>query len=365
MLAVAFHAKKLHLYPESETLFVCNYKFATDLLDQALANIDTSPWDTQPIGQQETVTTCCRTTACALRLFVLLLVDDALFDRLINESARGPMTRANLDVSAVGDNSNFWVDICAAFVDDVYPMPPIPTNNHTFIDRATRINYDISLCSSKWATPGKLCKWYNTAHNLLIMYRLKYDTSGNHDFDSDAGLAEFVSKFYHGNRDCMFLAALANWRGDSALEWFSGRLPKNVQVVDGFDIPLSTFRQPSLSGLLVGTKRMRVDDNSETQNSQIMGSGSKRGSNESPAKRDYFRAKAKVLAVVELTKKWEASVALAQSFTAAGEKILPTTDHKEQVKKRLMQVSLRMLSKLMDNVEGSIDEEEGRALLEE
>jgi hypothetical protein len=105
-----------------------------DLLDQALANIDT-PWDNQPIGQ-ETITTLRRTTGCALLLFVLLLVDNAFFDRLINESARGPLTRDDLDVSVVGDNSNFWVDICSAFVNDAYPMPPLPTNNNIFIDRA-------------------------------------------------------------------------------------------------------------------------------------------------------------------------------------------------------------------------------------
>jgi len=43
--------------------------------------------------------------------------------------------------------------------------------------------------------------------------------------------------------DCCFLAALANWRGDDALEWFSADLPKNIQVVDGFDespMPIDT-----------------------------------------------------------------------------------------------------------------------------
>jgi hypothetical protein len=79
------------------------------------------------------------------------------------------------------------------------------------------------------------------AHNTLVMYQLKYNTSGNHDFDSEEGLAEFVAKYHHGNQDCCFLAALANWRGDSALEWFSGRLPNNIQVVDGLDTPMPAF----------------------------------------------------------------------------------------------------------------------------
>jgi hypothetical protein len=126
MLSVAFHAKKLQLYPETDTLFVCKHKFTTDFLDQALAKFDTSPWANQPIGQ-ETQAIVRRQTACGLHLFVFLLVDDKFFDRLINESAAGPLTRGDLDVSAVGDNSNFWVDICTAFKDNAYPMPPLPT----------------------------------------------------------------------------------------------------------------------------------------------------------------------------------------------------------------------------------------------
>jgi hypothetical protein len=65
-------------------------------------------------------------------------VDNKFFDRLLNKSAAGPLTRGDLDVSAVGDNSNFWVDICTAFKDCACPMPPLPTNNNIFIDRKTR-----------------------------------------------------------------------------------------------------------------------------------------------------------------------------------------------------------------------------------
>jgi hypothetical protein len=68
MLAAVFHATKLQLYPESETLFVCNHEFTTVLVDQALANIDTSPWDTQPIGQETNILQC-QTTGCVLCFF--------------------------------------------------------------------------------------------------------------------------------------------------------------------------------------------------------------------------------------------------------------------------------------------------------
>jgi hypothetical protein len=47
VLATVYHAKKLQLYPETETLFVCHQEITMSLLDQALANVDTSPWDTQ------------------------------------------------------------------------------------------------------------------------------------------------------------------------------------------------------------------------------------------------------------------------------------------------------------------------------
>jgi hypothetical protein len=134
MLAAAYHAKRLRLYPESDTLFFCNHEFTTDLLDQALAAFDTSPWDTQPVGSESQVVQR-RTATCALRLFVLLFVDDCFFERLLNESAAGPLTRDDLDVSAVGDNSNLWVDVCKAFTDDGYGIPPIPVSHRFFIDR--------------------------------------------------------------------------------------------------------------------------------------------------------------------------------------------------------------------------------------
>jgi hypothetical protein len=104
---------------------------------------------------------------------------------LLKESARGPLTRADLDVSAVGDNTNFWVDICSALKDDANP-----NKQQSCIDRATRNSYDISSCCSKWVTLGMLQKWYNTTHNALIMYRLNYDTSGNHNFDSEEGVSQ-------------------------------------------------------------------------------------------------------------------------------------------------------------------------------
>ena len=302
-----------------------------------------------------------RTLSCALRLFTLLIVDDLSFARLLSESAAGPVNRGDLDVSAVGDNSNFWVDVCTAFKDDEHEMPPIPTTNNFFIDERTCELYDISLCCSKWVTPGKLWKWYNTAHNAVVMYRTKYDRSGHHEFDSEEGLTEFVTSFCHGNRDCCFLAVLANWRGDSALEWFCGALPQNVEVVDGFDIPpVVDVQQPSISGSSFASKRARADDETESQISELINS-MKRGSNESPEKKEYYyKQKTRVLEVVEEckkiemgNKKKEAAVSLAREFALAEKNMESTSDDEEQnqMKKRLKNGSMGMLSRLMDEVE--------------
>jgi hypothetical protein len=45
MLAAVYHAKKLRLFPETDTLFFFNHKFTTDLINQSLAAFDISPWD--------------------------------------------------------------------------------------------------------------------------------------------------------------------------------------------------------------------------------------------------------------------------------------------------------------------------------
>jgi hypothetical protein len=93
----------------------------------------------------------------------------------------------------------------------------------------------------------------------------------------------------------------------------------------------------------------------------------KRGSNESPEKKEYYKQKTRVLEVVEEckkiemenkkiemeSKKREATVSLAREFTLAGNNMESTSDDEEQnrVKKRLKKVSLGMLSRLMDEVE--------------
>jgi len=162
MLAAVYHAKRLSLFPKTDTFCFCNRAFSTNLVNEALAAFDMTPWNTQPIGQ-ETQVVQRRTVMCALRLFVLLLVDDNFFERLVNESAAGP-SRDDLDVSAVGDKSSLWTDVCQEFRNNDYAIPKIPIQHRFFIDPGTGELFNLSTCLSTWVTPGKLRKWYNTAH---------------------------------------------------------------------------------------------------------------------------------------------------------------------------------------------------------
>ena len=176
-----------------------------------------------------------------------------------------------------------WVDVCTAFKDDNYLIPPPPINHFFFIDRATNQPYDISSCLSKWVTPGKLWKMYTVAYNLLVTYKTNFDRPGDHDFN-----------YCHGNKDCCFLAVLASWRGNSAMEWFSGQLPSNIQVVDDLDNLTSIVQQePSPSESSFATRQTRADNDTRSQVVQMSDllSSYKNQSSESPEKRDILNRK--------------------------------------------------------------------------
>jgi hypothetical protein len=104
------------------------------------------------------------------------------------------------------------------------------------------------------------------------------------------------SQFAHGSRDCCFLAALANWRGDDALEWFSADLPKNIEVVDGFDESPMPIDIDTMSAYSKGDSKLTGGEASEID--RIV-NAIKRGPNESPEKRAYFQQKTKLFRVKE------------------------------------------------------------------
>ena len=206
-------------------------------------------------------------------------------------------------------------------------------------------NYDITSCLSTWVTPGKIRKWYNTAHNALVMYRTKYDKSGNHDFNTEEGLDEFVSKFAHGSRGCCFLAALANWRGDEALEWFSADSPNNIEVVDGLDeLPMPIDSVSAYS----------KDDSRRTGTSEIdrLLNAMKRGANESPEKRAYLQQKTKLLQVEEQQKKRKSNMELARALRLESRAIDSDNEDDNVLKHRMKSASRRIFARILEEVEG-------------
>eukprot|EP00544_Gedaniella_sp_CCMP2646_P006840 CAMPEP_0202497368 /NCGR_PEP_ID=MMETSP1361-20130828/22606_1 /ASSEMBLY_ACC=CAM_ASM_000849 /TAXON_ID=210615 /ORGANISM="Staurosira complex sp., Strain CCMP2646" /LENGTH=236 /DNA_ID=CAMNT_0049128951 /DNA_START=258 /DNA_END=966 /DNA_ORIENTATION=+ len=112
MLAACFFAKKRSVYPKTKTFWFCNHEFTTSFVDDALAMVNTTPWNQQPIVQHQEVL-CRRTATCPLRLFVMLIAHDPFWARLVNESSARP-DRADLDANAVGGNSDFWTDVYRA-----------------------------------------------------------------------------------------------------------------------------------------------------------------------------------------------------------------------------------------------------------
>jgi hypothetical protein len=157
------------------------------------------------------------------------------------------------------------------------------------------------------------------------------------------------------------------------LEWFSGRLPKNVEVVDGFNSPLPIILgQLSLSVLSIATKRSRADNDSQSEVLQRMGS-MKRVLAEPPEKKDYYRQKTKVLQLLEetkrgaaKTKKQDATWELAHKLSNTGEDMSATVDDKEQIKlkKRCKKVSMGLFSSVLDDLESELKKNASASLEE-
>ena len=157
-------------------------------------------------------------------------------------------------------------------------MPPIPTDY-----------YNVSSCKSDWVTPDMLWKWYTT-HNNLAVYRIRHDKSGMHQFDSMAGLTEFIENFAHGQKDACFLAGLAQWRGDSALEWFSADLPTTVPLLDGFGHTTPVQSVASTPGSRTSRGR-EVENYGGKMDDLISILGKRKHDDNSPEKKQFFRAK--------------------------------------------------------------------------
>jgi hypothetical protein len=183
------------------------------------------------------------------------------------------------------------------------------------------------------------------------MYRTKYDTSGSHEFDSQEGLEEFITNFAHGNRDCCFLAVLANWRGDDALEWFSADLPKDVEIVDGFDE--SPMQIDAMSEYSMKDDSKYTRDGEASEYDRLINALS-RGPSESPEKKAYFQQKTNLLRVEEKEKKRKSSIALARELRRECNTMDSDDEEDGALKKRMKLASRRIFASILDEVEGDI-----------
>ena len=220
---------------DMSTFFFNDCEFRTDYVLSALSGVDTTLWEQDPSSAWAHGANVSRKTpACALRAFLIILGDDRFFRRLVTESKSTP-SRQELDAGAHGDRRPFWVDVCAAFIDNDYEVPPIPnsvTDLNFFKDKEGRL-FDVSSCHSPWVQPRHIRRWYTDASNSLMRYRAKYDTSGRHNFSLEH-VDDFYDNFLHGDREAGFLSCLALDRGDEALQWFDGKISAEPQdLVDG------------------------------------------------------------------------------------------------------------------------------------
>jgi hypothetical protein len=92
---------------------------------------------------------------------------------------------------------------------------------------------DLTTVHSPWVDPHKLKLWYDTTLRALQKFRVNHNRSGMHEFDTEEGYKEFAHNFAADSKDVCFLAGAARYRGDEALEFFSGELPDNVPIIEG------------------------------------------------------------------------------------------------------------------------------------
>ena len=210
------------------------HEFTTKYAEAALEDLDTTTFDMNPHNTHEDVSKVFhrRTKSCSLRLFLMLFGDDTYYERLITETKVTP-NRQMLDAHAFGARHPLWRDAHASYINHNYVVPPIQLTKISSKIRQLEKSLIIRSASPPWVTPATLAKWYFDAHQKYVYYRNNQDRSGNHDYDEQQKLQEFLVKFSHGNKDPLYIAILVNWRGASGAEFFSGRL-KEEQQQDGW-----------------------------------------------------------------------------------------------------------------------------------
>ena len=228
-------ARKHGLLPSGDTFEFLGVVYSMEHALHELEVMDTSMFtdDNLPLTEGATVIRR-RTPACALRLFQIILGNDTFYARL-QEETESKLSRPDLDRGAIGGNSDFWTDVLAAYLDESFSIGPPLMKHPTINNPRTKLPYDLTKVSSPWVSSAKLRDWYVVAKRAFTQYKLKYDVSGEHTFAflSDAGLNHFAANFATNAQDVIYLAGCCHARGKDCVEFFSAKMPENVDTIDG------------------------------------------------------------------------------------------------------------------------------------
>jgi hypothetical protein len=128
-LSAVYHSKKLGVLPKGHSFSCCGLNFSTKHVEENLADINTRAWDNPPpAGEPVSNVVNHRSPVCPLCLFTIVLMDDEMFEHMLDEAKVAP-TRLELDEQVTGNRRPFWKAVHANFVDDEYIVPNC--QNHT------------------------------------------------------------------------------------------------------------------------------------------------------------------------------------------------------------------------------------------
>jgi hypothetical protein len=205
-------------FQHNPTYFLFGKEYTADLVTTALNSIGPLDLFAYSIIGTNGNPTQCKTNACMLQLFLILITDDAMYEELMM-SKTNP-TQAAMDEGAVGDKSEFWAKACSKFLDNDYPVPDFPIVDYpkVFIDDKINLEYDVKKCYSPRVNAADFRLWYKTASNTLATYKKIYDKSGMHSSDTTGGLEEYCLDFCNGEKHAAFFDALLQAHGTNCVE---------------------------------------------------------------------------------------------------------------------------------------------------
>ena len=307
-LALVWRVKRLGVFPkddaETPIFEFCGLQHdATCVLDE-LNSIDTTPFESRDgalansTEKSNQVPVQRRTPTCALRLFQIILGNNHFHGRLLADSADTP-NREELDAGAYGQNADFWVEVHAAYIDPAFTIGNILVDGPMFQDNNGHL-FDLSQVHSPWVDHSKLKLWYETTLRALQKFRVNHDKSGQHAFDTEEGYQEFAHNYAADSKDVCFLAGAARYRGDEALDFFSGELPDDVPIVEGLSRRRLHSSEETLASDVTGitTRPPRVmHDGVLNENDQAILAALAKGNSPSKERDSYYHQRTKKLKI--------------------------------------------------------------------